>query len=145
MSYPEHTLGESCPSAEMQSLYSAASGDWVRSIVANVLEFNIVISEFELQLRYYVHFGTNALGKGMNPLIHSYLGVKLYHCCSITRMTMALSSNKESKPNYPQRVSCYMTLNNLRVRLQYCWSFGECSVFIAIAPRSTLNRSGSIW
>ena len=28
----------------------------------------------------------------------------------------------------PKRVSWYMTLNNLMVRLQQCWSFGECRV-----------------
>ena len=27
----------------------------------------IILSEFKLQLRYYVHFQTNTLGKGMNP------------------------------------------------------------------------------
>ena len=29
----------------------------------------IVVSEFELQSRYYVHFQTNTLGKSMNTLI----------------------------------------------------------------------------
>ena len=28
----------------------------------------IVVTEFELQSRYYVHFRANTLGKGMNPL-----------------------------------------------------------------------------
>ena len=37
--------------------------------MANVLDFNIRVSEFELHSRYYVHFQTNALGKGMNTLI----------------------------------------------------------------------------
>ena len=36
-------------------------------IVANVLDCYIVVSEFELQSRYYVHFRTNTLQKGMNP------------------------------------------------------------------------------
>ena len=35
----------------------------------NVLDFEMVVSEFELQLRYNVHFWTNAPEKGMNPLI----------------------------------------------------------------------------
>ncbi len=34
----------------------------------------IVASEFELQSRYYVHFLTNTLGKGMNPLILPAMG-----------------------------------------------------------------------
>ena len=37
-----------------------------RGVVANVLDCDIVVSEFELLSRYYVHFRTNALGKGMN-------------------------------------------------------------------------------
>ena len=36
-----------------------------RSVVANALD--IVVSEFEIQSRYYVHFRNNAIGKGMNP------------------------------------------------------------------------------
>ena len=34
----------------------------------------IVVSEFVLQLRYYVHFRENTLGKGMNPLILPVMG-----------------------------------------------------------------------
>ena len=37
-------------------------------VVANVLDFDIVVNEFELQSRYYVHFRTNTLGKDINPL-----------------------------------------------------------------------------
>ena len=40
-----------------------------RGIVANMLNCNIVLSEFELQLCYYIHFQTNTLRKGMNSLI----------------------------------------------------------------------------
>ena len=35
-------------------------------LVANVLDCDIVISEFELQSCNNVHFWTNTLGKGMN-------------------------------------------------------------------------------
>ena len=38
-------------------------------VMVKALDCGIVISAFELQLRYYVHFRTNTLGKGMNPLI----------------------------------------------------------------------------
>ena len=31
------------------------------------LQYGIVVREFELLSRYYVHFRTNALGKGMYP------------------------------------------------------------------------------
>ena len=33
-----------------------------------------VAREFELQSRYYVHFRTNTLGKGINPLILTAMG-----------------------------------------------------------------------
>ena len=34
---------------------------------------DIVVTEFKLQSRYYVHFRTNTLGKGMNVFISSAL------------------------------------------------------------------------
>ena len=37
-------------------------------LVANVLDYDIVVSEFEFQLRYYVYFRTNILGKNREPL-----------------------------------------------------------------------------
>ena len=40
-----------------------------RGLVANVLDCDIVVNEFELQSCCYVHFLTNTLGKGMKPLI----------------------------------------------------------------------------
>ena len=39
------------------------------SVMVKVLDCGIVVSEFELQSHYYVHFRTNTIGKGMNPLI----------------------------------------------------------------------------
>ena len=36
--------------------------------------YGIVIREFVLQSRYYVHFRANTLGKGMNPLILPAMG-----------------------------------------------------------------------
>ena len=38
------------------------------SLTDNLISF-IVVREFVLQSRYYVHFQANTLGKGMNPLI----------------------------------------------------------------------------
>ena len=38
-------------------------------IVVNTLDWDIVVSEFKLQLYYYIYFHTNALGKGMNLFI----------------------------------------------------------------------------
>ena len=45
-----------------------------RCTVANVQSCSIVVSEFELQSRYYVHFRINTLGKIMNALILSTIG-----------------------------------------------------------------------
>ena len=39
------------------------------SVKVQAMDCGIVVSEFELQSRYYVHFRTNTLEKGMNPLI----------------------------------------------------------------------------
>ena len=41
----------------------------LRGVVANVLSCNIVISEFEFQFRYYVHFPKITPKKGMNHCI----------------------------------------------------------------------------
>ena len=38
-------------------------------VMIKVLLFRIVVSEIELQSRYYVHFQTNTIRKGMNHLI----------------------------------------------------------------------------
>ena len=40
-----------------------------RGVMVKALHCGIVVREFVLQSRYYVHFRANSLGKGMNPLI----------------------------------------------------------------------------
>ena len=45
-----------------------------RGIMVKVMDCRIVVSEFELHPRNYVHFRTNTLGKGMNPLILPAMG-----------------------------------------------------------------------
>ena len=50
-------------------------------VVANVLDFDIEVTEFELLLRSYVHLRISILGKGMNPF---YLpGYELNTTCTI--------------------------------------------------------------
>ena len=44
------------------------------SIMVKALDRGNVVSEFELQSLYYIHFGTNTLGKGMNALILPVMG-----------------------------------------------------------------------
>ena len=40
-----------------------------RDVIANELDYVIVVSEFEHQSHYHVQFLTNTLVRGMNPLI----------------------------------------------------------------------------
>ena len=40
-----------------------------RGVMVKAMDCGIVVSEFVLQSRYYVHFRTNTNEKGMNPLI----------------------------------------------------------------------------
>ena len=46
----------------------------LRGKVANVLDCDIVVSEFELRSCYYVYFRTNTRGKGMNHLNPTAMG-----------------------------------------------------------------------
>ena len=42
--------------------------------MVKAMDSGIVVSEFVLYSRYYVHFPANTLGKGMNPLILQAMG-----------------------------------------------------------------------
>ena len=42
---------------------------WSRGVIVKAMDCEIVVSEFVLQSRYYVHFWTNTLGEGMKHLI----------------------------------------------------------------------------
>ena len=45
-----------------------------RGVMVKAMDCGIVVCEFVLQSRYYVHFRANTLGKGMNPLILPAMG-----------------------------------------------------------------------
>ena len=49
-------------------------GGCPRGVMVKAMDCGIVVSEFEFQSCYYVHFVTNTLGKGMNPLILPAMG-----------------------------------------------------------------------
>ncbi len=49
-------------------------GGCPRGVMVKAMDCEIVVSEFEIQSRYYVHFRTNTLGKGMKPLILPVMG-----------------------------------------------------------------------
>ena len=44
-------------------------GGCPRGVMVNAMDCGIVVREFVLQSRYYVHFRANTLRKGLNPLI----------------------------------------------------------------------------
>ena len=46
----------------------------VLGVTVKAMDCWIVVSEFVLQSRYYVHIQTNTRGKGMNPLILPAMG-----------------------------------------------------------------------
>ena len=46
-----------------------------RDVMVKAMDCGIVVCEFVLQSRYYVHFQANTLGKGMNPLILPAMGL----------------------------------------------------------------------
>ena len=45
-----------------------------RGVMVKTMDCGIVVREFVIQSRYYVHFQANTLGKGMNPLIFPAMG-----------------------------------------------------------------------
>ena len=49
-------------------------GGCPRGVMVKAMDCGIVIREFVLQSRYYVHFSANTLGKDMNPLILPAMG-----------------------------------------------------------------------
>ena len=49
-------------------------GGGPHGVMVKAMDCGIVVSEFVLQSRYYVHFRANTLGKGMNPLIPPAMG-----------------------------------------------------------------------
>ena len=57
----------STPSPKSKTPFFLGGGP--RGVMVKAMNCGIVVREFVLQLRYYVHFRANTLGKGMNPLI----------------------------------------------------------------------------
>ena len=45
-----------------------------RGVIVKAMDSGIVVSEFVLQSRYYVHFRTNTIGKGTNHVILPAMG-----------------------------------------------------------------------
>ena len=56
------------------SVVSKSTGECPHGVMVKAMDFGIVVCEFKLQSRYYIHFQANTLGKGMNPLILPAMG-----------------------------------------------------------------------
>ena len=50
------------------------TGGCPRGVMVKAMDCGIVVHEFVLQSRYYVHFRANTLGKGMNRLVLPAIG-----------------------------------------------------------------------
>ena len=64
--------------------------------------FDTVVNKFELQSRYYVHFRTNTLGKGMKsliPLAKYCFSTRMYLALKIRNGWYAIKQRKQTKPN----------------------------------------------
>ena len=60
---------------EMFDTFSSLFGDYQRRR-NKILDWDIVVNELEYQSFFYIHFWTNAIGKGINSIIPSSFGVK---------------------------------------------------------------------
>ncbi len=65
----KHVLPPDLPNAKLNYLRRCPRG-----VMVKAMDCGIVVREFVLQSRYYVHFRANTLGKGMNPLILLAMG-----------------------------------------------------------------------
>ena len=54
--------------------FNTTWGGCPRGVMVKAMDCGIVVREFVLQSRYYVHFRANTLGKGMNPLVLPAMG-----------------------------------------------------------------------
>ena len=65
--YEAYTWSNTHETTSVQPLTSHL-GECPRGVMVKAMNCGIVVREFVLQSRYYVHFRANTLGKGMNPL-----------------------------------------------------------------------------
>ena len=55
-------------------IFNLQQGGYPRGVMVKVMDCRIVVSKFVFQSHYYVHFRTNTLRKGINPLILPAMG-----------------------------------------------------------------------
>ena len=79
-----------------------------------MLDYGIVVREFEVQSRYYAQFPTNSFGKGMNPFIQ----------CPVSANNWLTASSAPQKTNH----SC-VTISRINPKSFHGWPF--CCDFAA--------------
>ena len=62
--------------------------------VVNVLDFDFVVTEFELQSHYDVPFRINTHTKKVSTSLYPQQWVEYYHLCSSTRLALALNKHQ---------------------------------------------------
>ena len=67
LSSPKNVFILNCRSGK-ESIFIPNPLGCPRGVMVKAMNCGIVVREFVLQSRYYVHFRANTLGKGMNPL-----------------------------------------------------------------------------
>ena len=75
-------------------------GGGPRGVMVKVMDCGIVVREFVLLSRYYVHFRANTLGKGMNPLILPAISSRRIDLAlnNLKKKRVDMPLNKETKP-----------------------------------------------
>ena len=71
-----------------------------RGVMANVQVCDTVVSEFDLQSHYYLHFQINTPGKGMESFISPAMGEIVPLMFFFTKIALALNKPRnQTKPN----------------------------------------------
>ena len=63
-----------CMTVSTIMFYQNYVGRNSHDIVANVLDCNIVVSKFKLQSHPYIYFGSDIIGKDINPFLSLAMG-----------------------------------------------------------------------
>ena len=76
----------------MDAIPDSFGGGCPRGVMVKAMDCGIVVREFDLQSRNYIHFRANTLGKGMNPLILPAMGLNSTTIFSSRRKALALNN-----------------------------------------------------
>ena len=113
------------------------------------MDCRIVVSEFVLQSRYYVHFRTNTIGKGMNPLYPASCGLNSTTTVLLRLLTLnnlqRLICHKTKKPNQTKRNTSFIIIHWVSLygfkRSAMKESFNCCKISLCLHMRFN-NSSG---